>query len=121
VETIDYFREVGRLVQECLKVLHRVFFREIQKEFLLQQFVYITAFNVRDICINHEGDEVEDEVCTLPKDAECGKAEVREARIVLRMHTAHAVNHLFANLDGGWIQFWIVTKYVAEVDVEEMT
>jgi len=83
--------------------------------------VYITALYVRDIRINHEGDEIENEICTLPKDAERGKAEVREARIVLRMHTAHAVNHLLANLDGGRIQFWIVAKYIAEVDVEEMS
>ena len=83
--------------------------------------MYITALYVRDIRVNHEGDEIENEICALPKDAKRGKAEIREARIVLRMHTAHAVNHLFANLDGGWIQLWVVAKYVAEVDVEEMT
>ena len=83
--------------------------------------MYITALYVRDIRVNHEGDEIENEICALSKDAKRGKAEIREARIVLRMHTAHAVNHLFANLDGGWIQLWIVAKYVAEVDVEEMT
>lgn len=81
----------------------------------------ITALYVGDIRINHEGDEVENEICTLPKDAERRKAEICEARIVLRMHTAHAVNHLLANLDGGRIQFWIVAQYVAEIDVEEVT
>ena len=83
--------------------------------------MHITALYVRDICVNHESDEIENEIGALPKDAERGKAKIREACIVLRMHTAHAVNHLFANLDGGWIQFRIMPKYVAKVDVEEMS
>ena len=82
--------------------------------------MHITALYVRDIRINHEGDEVENEISTLSKDAERGKAKIREACIVLRVHTAHAINHLFANLDGRRIQLRIMPKYVAKVDVEEM-
>lgn len=83
--------------------------------------MHITALYIRDICINHEGYEIEDEVCTLPKYTERGKAEVREPRIVLRVHTTHSVNHLFANLDGRWVKFRVMPKYVAKVNMEEMT
>lgn len=83
--------------------------------------MHVATLYVRDVRVNHESDEIEDEICTLPEDAERCKAEIREAHIVLRVHTAHAIDHLFANLDGGRIQLWIMPKYVAKVDVEEMT
>jgi len=82
--------------------------------------MHITAFYIRNICINHEGYEVEDEICTLPKNAERGETEVCEPRIVLRVHTAHSVNHLFANFDGGRVEFRIMPKDVTKVNMEEM-
>lgn len=82
--------------------------------------MHITALYIGNICVNHEGYEIEDEICTLTKNTERGKTEVCEPRIVLRVHTAHSVNHLLTNFDGGWVEFRIMPKYVAKVNMEEM-
>jgi hypothetical protein len=102
-------------------VLHCLLFREIQQELFLQQLMHIPTLYVRNICVDHEGHKIEDEICALPKNTERGKAEVSEPRIVLRVYTTHSINHLFANLDGGWVEFRVVPKYVAKVNMEEMT
>lgn len=83
--------------------------------------MHIATLYVGNICINHEGYKIEDEICALPKNAERSKTEVCESRIVRRVDTTHSVNHLLANFDGGWVELRIMTKYVAEVNMEEMT
>ena len=40
---------------------------------------------------------------------------------MLRVHAPHAIYHLFANLYRRWIQFWIMPKDVAKINVKEMT
>jgi hypothetical protein len=59
-------------------------------------------------------------ICALPKNTERGKSEVCGPRIVLRMHTAHSVNHLFANFGGWWVELRIRPKYVTKGNMEEM-
>ena len=101
-------------------MLNCFFLREIQHELLLQQLVNIAALYVRNVCIDHEGNEIENEICTLPEDTKCCKAKIREACVVLGVHAPHAVNHLIANLHRWWVQFRIMPKDVAKVDMEEM-
>lgn len=79
-------------------------------------FMDIAMLDMRDVGIDHEGDQVQDKVCTLAEDSERRKAEILESRIVHGLHATHGIEHLFANLDRRSKGLRISPENVAKVD-----
>ena len=73
-------------------------------------------FDVRNVGIDHESDQVEDKVSTLAQNSECCEAEVLEARIVNRLYTTHGIQHLLAYFDGWCERLGISPKDVSEIN-----
>jgi len=89
---------------------------EVQPEFLLKLFVHIAMFDIWDVCVHHEGDQIEDEVGAFPEDTVCSETEILEASIMWRLCTTHAVDHFFAYLDLRRKWFWVSTENISEID-----
>lgn len=90
-------------------------FCKIQSEFLLDLFVYIAVFDIWNVGVYHQGDQVQDKVCAFTQDGECCEAKVLETCVVLRLRSSHAINHLLADFDRWWEGFGISAEDVAEV------
>lgn len=118
MDTVKHNGEIARLVQERLEVLDGFFLSEVEPKLVLELLVHIPVLDVRDICIDHECDEVKDQVCGFAQDAECGEAERAEARIVGRACAAHRVDHLFADLDRRREWLGVPAENVPKVDYE---
>jgi hypothetical protein len=78
--------------------------------------VDIPVFNIGDVRVDHESDQIEYEVRALPENAESCKAEVFETRIVRRLCTSHSVHHFLAHLDRRWEGFRITSQNISEID-----
>lgn len=113
---VQNHRKITRLVQQCFKMLDRLFLSQIQPEFVLELLVHVAVLDVRDVRIHHESDEVENEVRGLPEDGKRGEAERAEARIVCRVGTAHGIDHLFAYLNSWWEGLGVSSKDVAKIN-----
>ena len=73
-------------------------------------------FDMRDVGVDHECDQVENEVRALAEDGEGGEAVLFEARVVHRLDAAHGVDHLLADLDGRSEWFGVTSEDVAKID-----
>lgn len=120
MEPIYHLREITPLIQKRLKLLDRLLLRQLQQKLLLYLLMHVPVLDIRYVRIDHEGDEVEDQIRRFTEDGEAGEAEVLEARVVHGLGAAHRVDHFFANFDGGWEGLGVTTEDVSEVDVEEM-
>jgi hypothetical protein len=120
VSPIKHNIEVARLFKQCLKVLYRLLLSDIESELLQKVTMDIAMLDIRDVCVDHECDEVQNEVGRLAQNRERGKTVRPEASVVRGLCTAHCIDHLLADLDGGWIRLWVTAKYVPEIDVEEV-
>ena len=58
MDPIEHDCKVRCLVQQGLKVFDGFHCREIERELDLDLFVYITSFDIRDVGVNHESDEI---------------------------------------------------------------
>ena len=73
-------------------------------------------FDIRDISIHHERDQVKNEVSTLAKDCECGEAKVLESGIMSRSRPTHSVYHFFAHFHWRRKWFGVATQNVAKIN-----
>lgn len=76
-----------------------LFLGKVQAELVLNLLVYVTVLDIRNIGVDHERHQVEDEVCTLPQNSEGCEAEIFESHVLWRVRTAHAIHHFLANFD----------------------
>lgn len=120
MEPIHHLREITSLIQKCLKLLDSLFLRQLQQELLLDLFMHVSVLDIRYIRVDHEGDEVEDQVRRFAQDGEASEAEVLEACVVHGLGATHGVDHFFADFDSGWEGLRVPTEDVPEVDVEEV-
>ena len=97
---IQHSRKRRNIIQQLLKMLNRLFLRHLQTELSQYLFMYIAMFDMRDVRIYHEGNQVENEVGGFAEDGEGGETEVFEAGIVDGLDAAHGVYHFFADFDG---------------------
>ena len=97
---IEHDRKVRRLVQQRLKVFDGFLFREVQPELFLDLFVHVAMFDIGYVGIDHERDEVQNEIGALAQDGEGCEAKVLETRIMRGLGAAHAVNHFFTYFHG---------------------
>ena len=116
MKSVKHHGNVRSFVQQNLEMFDSFLLCEVQPEFLLKLFVYVAMFNVWDICVHHEGDQVEDEVRAFSKDAVRSETEILETCIMWRLRSTHAVDHFFAYLDLWRKWFWISTKNVSEIN-----
>jgi hypothetical protein len=120
VSLIKHSIEVARLFEQCLEVLYRLLLGDIESELLQKVTMDIAMLDIRDICVHHECDKVQNEVGGLAQNSERGKAVRPEASVVRGLCTSHCIDHLLADLDSGWIRLWVTAKYVPKIDVEEV-
>lgn len=117
---IEHDRKVRRLVQQCLKVFNGLLFREIESELFLDLFVHIAMFDVRYVGVNHESDQVQNEVGALAQDGEGCEAKVLETCIVRGLRATHAINHLFAYFHGRGKWLRVTAQDITEVDCRKI-
>lgn len=121
MKSVHHLREITSLIQQRLKLLNRLLLRQLQQKLLLYLLMHVPVLDIRNIRVNHEGDEVEYQVGRLAQDGEAGEAEVLEAGVVHGLSAAHGIDHFFANFDGRRKGLWVAAEDISEVDVEEMT
>ena len=107
--------ERGSVVEQLLEMFYRLLFSEVQTELPKQLLVDVALFDVWDIRVRHERDQVQDQVRAFPQDREGGEAVLFEARVVHRLDTAHGVDHLLADLDGRSEWFGVTSEDVAKI------
>ena len=102
-------------------MLDRLLLREVQAELAEDLFVYVTVFDMRDVGVHHQRNQVQNEVGALAKDRERGKTEVLEACIVDRLDATHGVDHLFANFD--WWREWlgVTAEDVTKINLKKVS
>lgn len=115
---IEHDRKVRRLVQQCLKVFDRFLFREIESELFLNLFVYIAMLDIGDVGIDHESNQIQNQIRTLAQDGECCETKVLETCIVRGLRATHAIDHLFAYFHGRWKWLGITAQDITKVDCE---
>jgi hypothetical protein len=116
MESVKYHGNVRSFIQQNFEMFDSFLLCEVQPEFLLELFVHIAMFDVRDICVHHEGDQVEDKVSAFPEDTVRSEAEILEACVMRRLCTTHAVDHFFAYFDLRRERLWVSTEDVSEVN-----
>lgn len=116
MKSVKHHGNVRSFIQQNFKMFDRLLLCEVQAEFLLKLFMHIAVFDVWDVCVHHEGDQVEDKVGAFPEDAVCSEAEILEACVMWRLCTTHAVDHFFAYFDLRREGLWVSTKDVSEVN-----
>lgn len=107
---------VGRRGQPGLVWAKRKKGEERRSEAHLQNRLIRFHLDIRNIGIDHQRNEVDDEVGILAKGGESGVAKTLEPGVVRRVHPSHGVDHLFADFDGGREGLGIAAEDVAEVD-----
>lgn len=113
---VQHNRDGRDIVEQLLEVLDRLLLCEVQAELAQHLFMDVPVFDVRDVCVDHQGNQVQDEVGALPQDAERSEAKILEACVVDGLHAAHCIIHLFADLDGRCERFGVASENVTEVD-----
>lgn len=73
-------------------------------------------FDIGDVGVDHESNQIQNQIRAFAQDAEGCEAEMLESRIVGRVCTAHSVHHFFAHFDwwGEWL--WITSENETEVN-----
>ena len=106
MNSVQHDCEVRRLIQQGFEVFDRLFLGKIQSKLLLDLFVHIAVFDVRNVGIHHQGNQVKNEICTLAENRESREAEIFEPGIMGGLRTTHAIHHFLANLDRGreWLR-----------------
>ena len=116
MESVKYHGNVRSFIQQNFEMFDSFLLCEVQPEFLLELFVHIAMFDVWDICVHHEGDQVEDKVGAFPEDTVCSETEILEACVMRRLCATHAVDHFFAYLDLRGKGLWVSPKDISEVN-----
>src|ERR1700709_1856510 len=78
--------------------------------------MHVPMFDVGDIRIHHESDQVENEIGAFPQDSVGREAEVFESGIMRRLCTTHAIHHLFAYFHLRWKWFGVATENVTKIN-----
>ena len=81
---VQYDRERRDVVQQLLEVLDRLLFGHLQTELAEHLLVHVALLDVRDVGVDHERDQVEDEVRALPEDRKGREAKRLEALPIQR-------------------------------------
>ena len=63
-------------------MLDRLLLRQVQAELVLNLLMHVSVFDIRDVGVHHERNQVEEKVGALPEDAKRRKAEVFKACVV---------------------------------------
>ena len=113
---IKHRGNVTRLIQERLEMLQCLLLIQVQPKLILNLLVHIAVLDVRNVGVDHKGDEVENEVRTLTEDGEGGETVVLEAQVVGGLGTAHAVDHFFADFDWGRERLRVAPENITKVD-----
>jgi len=82
MKSIKHNSDVRCLVEQDLKVFDGLLFGKVESKLFLQLFMYIAVFDVRDVCIHHQGHQVENQICALSQNSERREAEVLETSVV---------------------------------------
>ena len=101
-------------------MLYRFLFREIEPELILYLFVYVTMLDVGNVGIDHESNQIQNEIGALAQDGECCETEILETCIVRGLRATHAIDHLFAYLHGRRKWLGITAQDITEVDCEQI-
>lgn len=72
--------------------------------------------DVRNVAINHERNQIDDQIGVLAQRRESGVTQTLESRVMGRMYASHRVDHLFAYFDRRWKWLGIATEDVAKVN-----
>ena len=78
--------------------------------------MHVAMFDMRDVGVHHQRNQVQNEVGALAKDRECCETKVLETSVVDRLYAAHCVYHFFADLDGWCERFRIPSEDISEID-----
>ena len=113
---IEHDRKVRRFIQQRLKVFDCFLFREIKPELVLDLFVHITVFDVGYVGVDHESDEIQNEIGALTQDGECCETKIFETCIMRGLRATHPVDHLLTNLYGRREGLWVATQDIAKVN-----
>jgi hypothetical protein len=115
VDCVKHSRKRARLIEEHLEVLDRLFLRAVKHELFEELMMYVTMLDIWDVCIDHESNEIQDEICRVAQDAECSVAEGAEARVMRGLSATHCIYHFLADFDGRRIGLRVATKDVSKV------
>ena len=74
-------------------------FRHFKAELPQHLLMNIAMFDMRDVGIDHKGDQIQNKVGTLPEDGECDEAKLLEAGELRRLCAAHGFDHLWRHFD----------------------
>lgn len=112
---------INTITNENLKPPNSLLLADFQMEPLLhlQDRLVRLELDVRDVGVDHEGEEVEDQVRRLAQRRVGREAVLLEGRVVRRLGAAHAVGHVFAELHHWREGFGVSAEDEAEVGVEE--
>ena len=112
---------INTITNESLKPPNSLLLAHLEMEPLLhlQDGLVRLELDVRDVGVDHEGEEVEDEVRRLAQRRVGREAVLLEGRVVRRLGAAHAVDHVFAELHHRCERFGVAAEDEAEVGVEE--
>lgn len=75
--------------------------------------------DIRNIPIDHERDEVDDEIRILAQTRKGGITKRFESGVMRRRNASHRVDHFLADLDGWWERFGISSENVTEIDCRQ--
>ena len=99
-------------------MLYSLLFRQVEAELSQYLFMHVSMLDVRDVSVDHEGHQVENQVRALPQNGESSEAKLLETCVVHGLDTAHRIYHLLADLHWRCERFGISTENVSEVDCE---
>lgn len=122
---INHHREnrTGTITDQSVEMPNGLIFRHLQVEAvqnLQDRFIWLHP-DIRDIRIDHQAEEIEDQVAGFPEGGVRCEAVLLELGVVGRVGSAHTLDHFFAKLHHGSEGLGVAAEYVTEVGVEEMT
>ena len=121
---IDHHREdtADAIRDQRLKVSNRLLLRHLEVKAIahLQHRLVGLHADVGDVGVDHQREQVEDQVARFAQGGVGREAVLLEGGVVHRRGAAHAFDHFFAELHHGRERLGVAAQDVAEVDVEKV-
>ena len=104
------------VIEKSVEMFDRILVGQIQSKLPQNLLVHISMSDIRDVCVYHQREQVENQICAFAKDDESRETETLETAIVNGLDSAHCVDHLLAELYWGSENLRVSSEDVPEVD-----
>ena len=113
---------IRRVLNQCIKMPDRILLAHLQMKslFNLQHHLIRLQLDIRNVGIDHQTEQIEDQIRGFPERGVSCKAVLLELLILLGRGPTHAVDHFLAELHGWREGLWVSAEDEAKVCVEEV-